>query len=136
MGHIGNVYTHFCVAVGQPLKRQGIVEVLGVIRINGEGCHRPEVASRAEFLSGEVRSDLCRLGQHIFGESIGKIKFGNDGVHFHSMQARPSEYLYHLTDRTPLRISPRHHFNYHLIAVFCAAQRISRYIKIRMYTLV
>ena len=63
MCHVGYVYTYFPQAVFKFTDRECVVEVLGVFRVNGEGCHFAEVLASGNLFGRDFSRNLvgCRL---------------------------------------------------------------------------
>ena len=74
--------TDLVVAVVQLAERQGVVEVLGVGRVDGEGEDLAEVLAACAVLVGDDVGDEVGGVLHLFLELVGEAELRQDGVHF------------------------------------------------------
>ena len=75
VGHVGNVYAYFPKSPFQFADGEGVVEVLGILGVDGEGGHTPEVLTSGYFLGGDFGGYL--VGSFLYGSGvdIGQAEF-------------------------------------------------------------
>ncbi len=119
--HIGDVHAHFDVTVFQLAVGEGVVEVLGVGGVDGEGEHVAEVAAGGHLFFGGF-ADFLGLVFGLFGELQGEVVFGEDGLHLHVVVAGFAQALDHFAHGVVHAFGPVGHLHEHLLAVFGAAE--------------
>ena len=81
MGDVGDMHADLPVAVGELADREGVVEVLGVARVDGEGCDAAEVLATGHLLGGDAGVDAVGGLLDVLGIAVGEAELGQDGVH-------------------------------------------------------
>ena len=98
VGDVGDVDADLPDAVAHLADREGVVEVLGVGRVDREGHHLAEVAPPGDFVGRDAAVDglggLFDLGF----EAVREFVFGQDGVHFGVVVAGDAEPLDQFAD--------------------------------------
>ena len=92
--------THLPVTVLQPLDTERIVEVLGVLGVDGTGEHLAEVLTHSQVLLGDLTRNLVGCILHVLRIFVGQAILSEDGIHLHVVVARGTEDVNHLADRT------------------------------------
>ena len=102
---------------------QRIVEVLGILRIDGAGKDIAEILTAPDFLRGNARINLLGSLLHILRILIRQTVLRQDGVHLDGVVALFSEHVNHLANHV-LRLSRRPLDNLHhrLVASLAALQ--------------
>ena len=95
MGDVGNVYAHFPVAVGHGADGKGIVEILGILGVDGECGGVAEVLAASYFLGGDSCIDFVGGFLHVLRVFIGKTVLGENGVYLGVVFAGASEDVDH-----------------------------------------
>ena len=104
--HIGDVDTHLPVAVFHLLQADGIVEVLGVGRVDGDGEGLAEVTAFLDFGVTDFYRNLCGLTLHLF-RKLDRIVMGSeDGFHLHIVLAGLAEHADNLTEGVARAVGP------------------------------
>ena len=98
MAHIGNVNAHFPQVFFKFADADGIVEVLGIARINCNGEHIAHVQSSVHLLLRDFCGNLLGGLLHLFGIDIGQSVFGQNGVHLGSVLSCASQDVNDLSD--------------------------------------
>ena len=96
VGDIGNVDAHLEVPVFQLAKAQGIVKVLGVCGVDGEGEHLAEVFAAFAVLGRDDVRDLVRGVFYVFLEAVGEAELRQDGMHFGLVLAGHAQDVHHM----------------------------------------
>ena len=94
MGHIGDMHSDLYVAVLELAVREGIVEVLGVGRVNSEGGHLAEVPALGYVLGGYLVRYGLSSGLHLGLETVRQAVLGQDGVHLGVVGTRLAQHIY------------------------------------------
>ena len=121
MRHVGDVDSHFVVAVLQAFERQRVVEVLGIGRVDGESQRLAVVAAAFEVF-------LCRCLDFLgFAFGIGRkiereVVFRQYRLHLDIVVARPSQPLHHASHGVVHLLGPVGHLHHSLLAVLGTAQ--------------
>ena len=119
--HVGDVHAHLHVAVLQHTVGEGVVEVLGVGGVDGEGEHIAEVATRGYLLFRRL-AYLLGLVLGLLRELQGEVVFGQDALHLHVVVAGLAEAFDHLAHGVVHPLGPVGHLHQHLLAVLGAAE--------------
>ena len=99
MGYVGNVYAHLPLSVGGAAQGEGIVEVFGVGRVDGEGGNLAEVFAPGYLFGGDFLVDGVGDFFELLWVSCGQAELGEYGVHFGIVFAALSQYLYNFALR-------------------------------------
>ena len=125
MGHVGNVNTHFPQTRLERTDGERIVEVLGILRVDGKGGDFAEVlAFGIVFRSDDVRYLFGGLF-HGLGIYIRQSELGQDGVHLGVVVTGLSQDVHYLSDRILGILRPFHHLHYGLVAVLSTLQHVA-----------
>ena len=92
MRHVGDVHAELP-AARRPLHVNGVVEIFGVIRVDGEDELAPQILPVGGLPGVDLLSNPLRLAQHILGELLGQMVFPEDGKHVHSRVTGQAEAL-------------------------------------------
>ena len=93
VGHVGDMYAHLPHAVFDLADREGVVEVLGVRRVDGEGRYLAEVAPGGIIGFGDRRRNGLGRIFDLLLEMVGQAVFGQDGVHLGIVLSGAAQYL-------------------------------------------
>ena len=106
MGHVGDVDADLPYPVAELAYREGVVEVLGVGRVDGEGRRCAEIPPLG-VIPGRNRSrNGCGRGFHLLVEAIGEVEFGQDGVHLGVVFTRHAQHVEQLARGTFRALGP------------------------------
>ena len=106
--------------------RQGIVEVLGVVRVYGKGGYIAKILASGYFLGGNVGRECLGCFFHLFGIFIGQSVLCQYGVHFGIVFALFAQNVYNLTDGAFRIGGPFGNFHHHFVAIFGSFKFIFR----------
>ncbi len=76
-----------------------IVEILGVVRVDGESGSFPHIPAFRDLLFGDPFLDPFCTIEHLFGEFVGELVLGQNGMHFHFVDPGFSQDLPDLAER-------------------------------------
>ena len=65
MTHVGNVHTYFPQSVVELAHRKCIIEVLGILGVDGAGIYIPEVLTLGDVSLGDLRRNLVGSLLHV-----------------------------------------------------------------------
>ena len=125
--HIGDVYAHLPRAVVEAAQRQGVVEVLRVVRVDGEGRHAAEVLAPRHLLLRDVGRELLGGALHALGIFVGQSELREYGVHLGVVVALLSEQVHHLAHRALRVVGPLHDLHHRLVARLAALELVLGY---------
>ncbi len=97
MAHVGYVHAHLVEPVVGSAYAEGVVEVFGVLGVDGEGGHLPEVFAPCYLLGGDGRVDAFGGVLHLLRVAVGQSVLGQDGVHLHVVLTLCAQYVDHLS---------------------------------------
>ena len=100
------MYADLVMPVFQLLEREGIVEVLGILRVDRECRDFPEISPLLDLLCRDDIFYLFGSSFHARGELHGQLVFRHDGVHFRVVVSRRSENFQHFPHRVLLVLRP------------------------------
>jgi len=122
VGHVGNVYAYFPKSPFQFADGEGVVEVLGILGVDGEGGHTPEVLTSGYFLGGDFGGYL--VGSFLYGSGvdIGQAEFRQDGVHLGGIVSCAPQDVDYLADGVLGFVGPFHHLYDGFVARLAAFQ--------------
>ena len=126
VGHIGDVYANLPVAILELLYRQGVVEVLGIGRVDGERGHPAHVAAAGHLLIGDARLQSVGRALDVFGILVGQPKFGQDGMNLGIVLAGASQHVDHLADGAVGILWPLDDACHHLVARLPTLELVER----------
>ena len=125
--HIGYVHSHLPQAVVEPSDGQRVVEVLGVVRVDGAREDVAEVLALLQILLGYLARYLVGGVFHSLRIFVGQAILREDGVHLNVVVARRSEHINHFAEHAPvLAVGPLNDFHHGLVAVFSTLQLTAR----------
>ena len=102
---------------------EGVVEVLGILGVDGTGEHMAEVLSAGNLLLADGGIDALGRLLHVLGILVGQVVLRQDGVHLGIVVARLPEYVYHAADDVlVLCIGPLYHLHHGLVVGLAALQ--------------
>src|SRR5690606_23040043 len=122
MGDVGDMHTDLDVSVGQFPHREGIVEVLGVLRVNREGWDFAEITPRGYVLSSNLSGNLFFRSLDLGIKSVGQPELGQDGMHLRIILTRVAEHLYYLAHRVSRALVPLHYTRHGLLSLLCPVE--------------
>ena len=92
--------------VFQLLEREGIVEVLGILRVDRECRDFPEISAVLDFLCRDGIFYLFSSFFYVSRELHGQFVFRHDSIHFRVVVSRCSENFQHFPHRVLLVLRP------------------------------
>ena len=122
MCHVGYVYAYLVlcvlsVLIRQPLERQGVVKILGVSRIDGEGEHIAHIAPAVNLLCADVGIYLFGLLHRLVGIVVRQSVLGKYSVHLCLVLSALPQHLNHLTHRRTFARGGVDDLHDHLVAI-------------------
>ena len=96
--NIGNMNPNFPATLPQGTYGQGIIEILGILGIDGHGGNTPKIPSALEVIRGEGLTRLAGLTQGLRSKMQRESKFNPNGGHLSRMisgTAQPFGQFYH-----------------------------------------
>ena len=96
---VGDVDPEFPVLSGNTFKTDGVVEVLGIIRIDGHDRMAAAIFPSDEFLGMNLASDRAGFVEDSLGEMEREIVLAEHGEHVHALLIGSSENLHDLAFR-------------------------------------
>ena len=110
------MHTHFPETTLQLTDRKSIVEVLGILGVDGTGEHITHILTTVDLLLGDGSIDLlCRL-LHILRILVRQVILGKDGMHLGIVLTRLSEDIHHRTDDVLMFVvRPLYHLYHRLV---------------------
>ena len=128
MRHVGYVHSHLPQAVAEPPYGQCVVEVLGVVRVDGAREGLPEVLPLLQILLCYLARYLVGGVLHSLGILVGQSVLCEDGVHLDVVVARRTEHVCHLSYHvTVVAVGPLHYPHHRLVAVLASFKLAARY---------
>ena len=124
MSDVGNVYAHLPVTVGQLFNREGIVEVLCVLRVDGECDSVSEVATLGDFFGSDVVGNAVGSLCHSLGVAVGQPILRKDSVDFGIVVAGSTQHINHLAHGAIGIVGPLHYSHYGLVAAESALELV------------
>ena len=109
VGDVGDMDAHLEVAVVQLAEGQGVVVVLGVGRVDGEGEGLAEVLAAGAVLVGDFVGNGIRGVLHGLVELVRKAELRQDGVHFGVVLARHAQDVHDVADGAGFAARPLVH---------------------------
>ena len=94
VSHVGDMHADLYVAVLELAIREGVVEVLGIGRVNSESRHLAEIPALGNVLGGYLVRHGLGCGLHLGLEAVGQTVLGQDGVHLGVVGTRLAQYVY------------------------------------------
>ena len=125
MGYIGNVYAHFPQARLERTDREGIVEVLRVLRVDGESSDGAEIFTLGIVFGCNDIRNLVGCSFHVFRIDIWQTELRQDGMHLGVVVSGLSQDVDNLTDRVLGIFRPFGDFHHGLVAILSALQHVA-----------
>ncbi len=130
MRHIRDVHPDFPPSIAQRFDAQGIVKVLGIDGVNGEGQRIAEVAAALNFFGVQGLWDGFGFLFDRLREVVGQAVFVEDGVNLGIVVAALTEDFHHFALRVLLGVVPFGQFDHDHVAVFAACELLEGDVKI------
>ncbi len=127
MCHVGNVYAHFPVAVLEFLDRDGVVEILGVFRVDGKRGHAAHVAPACNLFFGDALVDFLGGLNHLLGVFVGQTEFSEDGMDFGIVLAGHAQHIDYFAHRAVGVLRPFHNACHGLVAGLASLEFVDGY---------
>ena len=96
MGDVGYVDAHLPTAVVEAADGQGVIEVLGVDGVDGEGDHVAHVDAAGHLVGRDAGVYPLGLAGHLGRVAVGQAEFGEDGVHLGLVVAGVAQHVDYL----------------------------------------
>ena len=122
VSYVGDMHPHLPVAVGEASYRERVVEILGILGVDCEGCHAAEILAAADLLGSYTRVDFVGSLFDGGGIFIWEAVFGQNGVNFGIVLAGSAEDIDHLAARIFHLLGPFGDFNDGLVAIFATLE--------------
>ena len=122
MGHVGDMYAHFPNSLFQFADGEGVIEVLGILGVDGEGGYTPEVLASGYFLGGDFGGYLVGCFFYGGGVDVWQAEFREDGMHLGGVVSGASQDVYYLADGIFGFVGPFHYLDDSLVARLAAFQ--------------
>ena len=124
--HVGYMHANLPVARLELADRQRVIEVLGVLRVDGECRHVAHVAALGELLGRQVVRNLVgglfqRLRVRVRQSVLGKY-----GVHLGVVVAHIAEHINDFAYRAAVAHAPLHYLHNGFLSVLAAVQIVHR----------
>ena len=100
------MHSHLVVAVGECAYRQGVVEVLGVLGVDGECGHIAHVDATGYLFGCYTCVDMVGGLLHIGRIAVGESEFGENGVHLGGVLAGLAQNVDHFAAWILLLVGP------------------------------
>ena len=126
MGDVGDMHSDLPIAVGKLADREGVVEILGVARVDGEGGDAAEILALGHLLFCDTLADLLGCFLHIFGIFVREAELGEDGVHLGVVLPFRSEDVEDFAARVHLVVAPAGDAGHGLVAVLAPFELVAR----------
>ena len=122
VAHVGNVNAHFPQPLAEGADGERVVEVLGIVRVDGKGGHGAEVLPPGYLIGSDV--GLQRLGGflHLLRVDVGQAVLRQDGVHLGVVLPLAAQDVDHLAHGAFGVGGPLHDFHHGLVAVLSALE--------------
>lgn len=122
MGDVGNVYAYLPQIVFQSADGQGIVKVLCILGVDGEGGDVPEILASGNLFGGNFIGYL--VGGLLYGGRIyiRQAEFGQNGVHLGGVVSGTSQDIDDLPDGVLRLVGPFHDLHDGFVARLSAFQ--------------
>ena len=96
--------------------RKGVVEVLGVVGVDGEGEHIAEILAPRYFGFADAVADVFGLALHVLGIFVWQVIFGQYGMHLGIVFALVPQHIDHFAHRVALFLGPIDDAHHSLVA--------------------
>ena len=123
---VGNVHAHFVQAGVNLAYGNGVVEVFGIARVDGEGHHLAHVFAACNLLFRYHVGDALGGVLHLLRIGVGQTELGQYGVHLRFVLARLPQHLRDTPDGVVGVHGPLHDAHRHLVALLGALQVAAR----------
>ncbi len=119
MGHIGDG-DHQAEAVAVGLAVHGVVEVLGILAVDGDQRQLAQVAAVADVLGGDIHRHRGGLVQHLLRELVRQAVAVDGGLHHQRRLEHVAQHREHAADRRAMGVRGVDDLADHQLAVFGA----------------
>ena len=126
MGDIGNVYAHLPEVLSEGTDGESIVEVLGIVGVDGAGEHIAHIESAGYLVGGDDVADMVGRILHGNGVFVGESKLGKDGVHLYIIVTSLTKDVHHMTYGVACILGPFHNLHHRLVATLAALELVAR----------
>ena len=116
MGNVCDMHSHLVIATGQLLETQGVVEVLGIRRVDCEGKGVAEVPAALEVFGSDLLGDAVGGVLDLLLEPVGQVELRQDGMHFGFVLPRHAQHVDQVPDGSRVAAVPAVHDHRHLHA--------------------
>ena len=116
VAHVGDVYADLP-AVAHGAYGECVVEVLGIVGVDGECGDGAEVLAAGNLLGGDAGVNLVGYTLHLFGVGIGQSVFRQDGMHLGVVLALVAEDVHHFSGGALCLFGPVGNLHHHLLSV-------------------
>ena len=117
------MYAHFPLTLFERTDRNGVVKVLGVLRVNRYGQHIAHVEAAGHFFGRDSGFYFLGSAFYVGGILVGQTVLGKDGVHFGIVFALLTKDVYHLPYGTLRILGPFHNLHQSLVACLTTLER-------------
>ena len=122
VAHVGNVNAHFPQPLAEGADGERVVEVLGVVRVDGEGGHGAEVLPPGYIFGTDVGLQRLCCFLHLLRVDVGQAVLRQDGVHLGVVLPLAAQDVDDLSDGALGVGGPLHNFHHGLVAVLAALE--------------
>jgi hypothetical protein len=127
MAHIGDVHADLIEPVVKLLDREGVVEVLGILRVDGAGPRIAEVLTLSHILVSDLARNLIGSILHFLRILVRQAVLCENSVHLHIVVARLSKYIHYLADNIlVLTVRPCRDLHHGLVVGLSAFELVLR----------
>ena len=131
VGDVRNMDADFPAILAHGADGEGVVKVLGVVRVDGKGRDRPKVLAPRNLFGRDTGLQLLGRGLDALRVGIGQAVLGQDGVHLGIVLALTAQDVDHLSDRALRVFGPVRNLDHCLVARLPAFQLVLRYEDVR-----
>ena len=125
--HVGNVHTHFPQPLVGAAYGESVVEVLGVVGVNGTGEHAAEILAFCNVLLRYLGRNFLGSLLHVLRIFVWQSVLCQYGVHLGVVVALLSQHVNHLAhDVLVFGVGPLLHLHHHFVAVLSALEPLFR----------
>ena len=114
--YVRNVNPELPVILGNSVEADGVVEVLGIVGIDGDDLMTPAILAPGNFTGAHLAADGARLIQDLLGEMQREVVLAQHGEHVHALFVGRTQHLHHFALRIRVPRFPRAQFDHHLVS--------------------
>ena len=127
VAHVGDMHADLIKPVVELLDRECVVEVLGILRVDGAGPRVAEILTLRHILVGDLTRDLLSSVLHPLRVLVRQSVLSQDGVHLHIVVTRLSEHVHDFTnDALMLAVGPGRDLHHGFVICLSALELILR----------